>query len=92
MNKAHDTVQLWKLTFTIIHSTTILLLAWNSTLKDFKLPECLMPHDVPMGWKSTFDMLEFVLVYQKVISASPLPQAHILQECTMGGRMDGHGI
>ena len=60
-------MQLQKLAFEIIHSTTILLLAWRSTLKDLKLPDHLMPRDVPMQWNSTFDMLEFALVYQKVI-------------------------
>jgi len=60
-------MQLWKLAFKIIHSTTILLPAWHLTLKDLKLPECLMPHNVPTWWNSTFDMLEFALAYQKAI-------------------------
>ena len=60
-------MQLWKLAFKIIHLTTILLPAWRSTLKDLKLPDCLMPHNVPTQWNSTFNMLEFVLVYQKAI-------------------------
>ena len=77
-------MQLWKLAFKIIHSTTILLLAWRSTLKDLKLPDRLMPHNVPTWWNSTFDMLEFVLVYQKVIhSITRDPDLPGLEACEL---------
>ena len=77
-------MQLRKLAFKIIHLTTILLLAWHSTLKDLKLPDRLMPHDVPTRWNSTFDMLEFVLVYQKVIcSITGDPDLPGLEACEL---------
>jgi len=77
-------MQLWKLTFKIIHSTTILLLAWHSTLKDLKLPEPLMPCNVPTWWHSTFDMLEFALAYQKVIrSITGDPDLPGLEACEL---------
>ena len=77
-------MQLQKLAFKIIHSTTILLPAWRSTLKDLKLPNRLMPHNVPMWWNSTFDMLEFVLAYQKAIhSITRDPDLPGLEACEL---------
>jgi len=60
-------LQLHKLSYAIINSTTLLLLKWFSTLEDLKLNECMMPQDVSMHWNSTYDMLKFAIDYQKAI-------------------------
>ncbi|KIK39708.1 hypothetical protein CY34DRAFT_88720, partial [Suillus luteus UH-Slu-Lm8-n1] len=58
-----------KLSFKIIHSTTILLPAWKSILKTLELPPRIMPWNVLTRWNLTFDMLNFALQYQKAIDA-----------------------
>jgi len=60
--------QLWKLSYAIIHSTTLLLPTWFSTLKDTKLDKRTMPRDVSTRWNSTYDMLKFAIDYQKAIN------------------------
>jgi len=60
-------LQLHKLSYAIINSTTLLLPKWFSTLEDLKLDECTMPQDVSMHWNSTYDMLKFAIDYWKVI-------------------------
>ncbi|KAG1852385.1 hypothetical protein C8R48DRAFT_611932, partial [Suillus tomentosus] len=62
-------IKLHKLTFKILHSTTILLPAWKSILKDLKLAVRIMLHDVSTCWNSTYDMLNFALEYWKGIDA-----------------------
>ena len=59
--------QLQKLSYAIIHSTTLLLPTWFSTLKDMKLDERTMPRDVSTRWNSTYDMLKFAIDYRKAI-------------------------
>ncbi|KAG1850973.1 hypothetical protein C8R48DRAFT_613052, partial [Suillus tomentosus] len=66
---SHSTHHLHKLTFKILHSTTILLPAWKSILKDLKLAVRIMLHDVSTCWNSTYDMLNFALEYWKGIDA-----------------------
>ena len=60
-------LQLRKLSFKLIHSTTILGPAWKQTLADLKLRYRLMLRDVATHWNSTFDMLDFAVEYQKAI-------------------------
>jgi hypothetical protein len=60
-------MQLRKLAFKIIHSTTKHLPAWYIILKTCKLNQHIMPHDVATQWNSTFDMLDFALEYCKAI-------------------------
>ncbi|TFY61175.1 hypothetical protein EVG20_g7153 [Dentipellis fragilis] len=60
-------VLLRKISFKIIHSTTILLPAWKAALKELNMPVHMMPCNVATRWNSTFDMLEFALKYQQAI-------------------------
>ncbi|KAG1769434.1 hypothetical protein EV702DRAFT_950966, partial [Suillus placidus] len=58
-----------KLTFKIVHSTTLLLPAWKDATEELGLGSRIMPRDVSTRWNSTFDMLEFAINYCKVIDA-----------------------
>ena len=59
--------QLRKLSFAVIHSTTIALPAWRHACETHKLKSRLIPHDVVTRWNSTHDMMEFALKYRKPI-------------------------
>jgi hypothetical protein len=59
--------QLHKISFAIIHSTTILLPLWFTTLEKLKLDKKKMPHDVRTRWNSTYDMVQFALQYHSAI-------------------------
>ena len=59
--------QLRKLSFTIIHSSTKLLLAWKQLLKLLKLAIKVMPRDVATRWNSTYILLEFASIYREAI-------------------------
>jgi len=54
-------LQLRKLAFMVIHSTTIILPVWHAILEQLDLPDRIMPHDVSTRWNSTFDMLNFAV-------------------------------
>ncbi|PPQ83573.1 hypothetical protein CVT26_004003 [Gymnopilus dilepis] len=58
-------IQVRKLSYKTIHSTTILLPAWQECLKELKMDIRNIPRDVRTRWNSTYDMLCFVLEYQK---------------------------
>ncbi|KAF5366396.1 hypothetical protein D9758_009756 [Tetrapyrgos nigripes] len=55
------------LSFSLIHSTTIGLPQWRAACICNHLPNRIIPRDVRTRWNSTFDMLEFVLKYQKAV-------------------------
>ncbi|TFY76146.1 hypothetical protein EWM64_g7868 [Hericium alpestre] len=61
--------ELRKISFKILHSTTILLPAWKSMLSDLGMKERIMPRDVSTRWNSTYDMLEFALEYKRAVRA-----------------------
>ena len=50
-------LQLQKLAFNVIYSTTIILPVWHAILEQLNLPDQIMPCDVSTRWNSTFDML-----------------------------------
>ncbi|KIK76678.1 hypothetical protein PAXRUDRAFT_169128, partial [Paxillus rubicundulus Ve08.2h10] len=58
---------LQNLAYKIIHSTTIVLPAWQCILKELKMSISLMPHDVLTHWNSTFDMLKYALKHRKAV-------------------------
>lgn len=60
-------LQIQKLSFTIIHSTTIALPAWRKVCRELDLKERLIPCNVVTRWNSTYDMMKFVLAYKNVI-------------------------
>ncbi|KAJ7442837.1 hypothetical protein B0H11DRAFT_1748817, partial [Mycena galericulata] len=61
--------QIQKLSFAIIHSTTILLPAWHKICRKCKLKERMIPRDVRTRWNSTYDMLYFAQNYRTAIDA-----------------------
>ncbi|KIM56127.1 hypothetical protein SCLCIDRAFT_133318, partial [Scleroderma citrinum Foug A] len=56
-----------KVAFKIVHSTTIVLLAWKDILNDLCLMISLMPRDIATRWNSTFDLLEYALKHRKAV-------------------------
>ncbi|KAJ7346427.1 hypothetical protein DFH08DRAFT_701527, partial [Mycena albidolilacea] len=56
-----------KISFAIIHSTTILLPSWRKLCTTHKHKECIIPRDVQTRWNSTYDMLRFAEQYCEVI-------------------------
>ena len=62
-------LQLQQFSFTIIHSTTIALPAWQHFCEAHGLKAKLIPQDVIMCWNSTHDMMAFALDYCKLIDS-----------------------
>jgi hypothetical protein len=60
-------LQIRKLAFKIINSTTIVLPIWHQILEALKLDSRIMPRDVSTRWNSTFDMLDFAIKYRSAI-------------------------
>ncbi|GLB45149.1 hypothetical protein LshimejAT787_2000540 [Lyophyllum shimeji] len=60
-------VKLRKISFALIHSSTILLPRWRELLESLKISVRKMPRDVKTRWNSTYDMLCFALEYRKAI-------------------------
>ncbi|KIK93137.1 hypothetical protein PAXRUDRAFT_89817, partial [Paxillus rubicundulus Ve08.2h10] len=50
-----------ELAYKIVHSTTILLPAWQEILKELKLKLTYLPRDIATHWNSMFDMLDYAL-------------------------------
>ncbi|KAJ7801836.1 hypothetical protein B0H14DRAFT_2159890, partial [Mycena olivaceomarginata] len=67
VNKSLDKIR--KVSFAVIHSTTILLPAWRKLCTDKKFKERIIPRDVRTRWNSTYDMLAFAEEYRPVIDA-----------------------
>jgi hypothetical protein len=57
-----------KLSFAIIHSTTIALPAWHKACTTNSCPICLIPHDVKTCWNSMYNMLTVAFDYCTVIN------------------------
>jgi hypothetical protein len=60
-------MKIQKLSFTIIHSTTITLPIWCAACVAHSQPACLLLCDVKTCWNSTFDMLTAAFEYHIVI-------------------------
>ncbi|KAG2343800.1 hypothetical protein BDR05DRAFT_883590, partial [Suillus weaverae] len=79
-------VKLHKLTFKIVHSTTLLLPAWKDATEELGLGSRIMLHDMSTRWNSMFHMLEFAIDYHKAIDA-------MTDKCKLGlgeYKMDEH--
>lgn len=61
-------LQLRKLAFKIVHSTTKLLPAWKELLGELGQPVVLIPRDVRTRWNSTFEMLDSCLKHKKALT------------------------
>jgi hypothetical protein len=61
--------QIRKISFAIIHSSTLLLPTWKAKLKEMGCKEKSMPQDVSTRWNSTYDMLDFAVEHKTVINA-----------------------
>lgn len=59
--------QICRLSFAIINSTTIHLLAWRKACHSHQLNNCIIPRDVPTHWDSTYNMLVFAIEYRAAI-------------------------
>ncbi|KAJ8085640.1 hypothetical protein PM082_004458 [Marasmius tenuissimus] len=60
-------VKICGLAYKIIHSSTILLLAWKRHLCSLNLTPQLIPQDVKTRWNSTYDMLDFASNHRRAI-------------------------
>ena len=60
-------LQLCKLAYKIVNSSTLLLPAWRMLLEQLKMADRLMPCNVRTRWNSTFAMLEFAVCYRKLL-------------------------
>ena len=61
------TWQLCKIAFKVINSSMLILPAWREMLKELKMKDRIIPHDVATCWNLTYDMLRFALEYRKAI-------------------------
>ncbi|TFK85081.1 hypothetical protein K466DRAFT_471124, partial [Polyporus arcularius HHB13444] len=55
-----------KLSFKIVNSPTKLLPAWNTLCREVKLPERLVPRDVPTRWNLTYNLAVATVEYKNV--------------------------
>ncbi|KAL1748219.1 hypothetical protein HDZ31DRAFT_30289 [Schizophyllum fasciatum] len=60
-------LQLRKLAFKVVNSSTILLPAWKEILQDLNMRVKLLPRDVRTRWNSTYDMLVSALEHRDAI-------------------------
>jgi hypothetical protein len=61
-------LQIRKLAFALIHSSTILLPRWKATLAELGMKEKIMPRDVSTRWNSTYDMLAFAIDHKVAVN------------------------
>jgi hypothetical protein len=53
--------------YAIKNSTTIILPHWYAILNKLEMKSHMMPHDVATQWNSTYNMLEFALMFWEVL-------------------------
>ena len=73
-------IQLRKLAYKIVNSSTLLLPKWKKHLAALKMEERLMPQDVRTHWNSTFKMLEFAMRHRKLLDLLCADRANGLRD------------
>jgi hypothetical protein len=61
-------LQIRKLAFKIINSSTLLLPSWKALLRELEIAEKMLPRDVSTRWNSTYDMLEAALKLKPAVT------------------------
>ncbi|KAL1703297.1 hypothetical protein EV121DRAFT_208359 [Schizophyllum commune] len=72
-------LQLRKLAYKVINSTTKLLPAWKACLKEHQVPESLIPRDCSTRWDSTYDMCDYAEKHKKPLKAYLADDAHTFE-------------
>ncbi|PBK81823.1 hypothetical protein ARMGADRAFT_860374, partial [Armillaria gallica] len=70
--------QLHKLSFKIIHSSTILLPQWKEILDEDKLKQKILPQDISTCQNSTFDIITAFLEYKPAVKKTTTEQENDL--------------
>lgn len=70
-------LQLRKLATSIVYSPTSIHPQWNCILRNLKLKEKILPHDVRTRWNLTYRLLEAALKYRKAID-------RLTSDCELG--------
>jgi hypothetical protein len=78
-------IQLRKLAYKIVNSSTLILPAWKAVLATLKINERLMPRDVTTRWNSTFVMLDFAITHRKALDLLAEDQTNGLREYEISG-------
>ena len=60
-------MQLRKISFKVINSSTLILPSSQRLLDELAMKKRIIPRDVTTRWNSTYDMLNFALEYRKAI-------------------------
>jgi hypothetical protein len=79
-------LQLRKISFKVINSSTIILPSWRRLLDELKMTNRIIPRDVTTRWNSTYDMLEFALEYRKAIDILTADRQNDLRDYELAER------
>ncbi|KAJ6561196.1 hypothetical protein DFH09DRAFT_921392 [Mycena vulgaris] len=69
LSAALSALQLRRIAYTIVNSTTLVKPRWEAILQEVNLSQRLMPRDVSTRWNSMYDMLVFALQYRKAVDS-----------------------
>ena len=60
-------LQVWKLAYKIVHSSTILLPAWKECLHKLNIAKKILSRDVTTRWNSIYNMLACLITYSDAV-------------------------
>jgi hypothetical protein len=69
LSAALSALQLRRIAYAIVNSTTLVKPRWEAVLQEVNLSQRLMLRDVSTRWNSTYDMLVFALQYRKAVDS-----------------------